>query len=177
MGTPGIRERLDDAGELQRSTMENQEANLRVACPGIIVSFDAASQTASVQPAIREIVRVGDGPETSVDLPVLTDVPVQFPGGGGFTMTFPVEKGDECLLTFSDMCIDGWWQSGGVQDQMDKRRHDLSDAMAHMGFSSAPNAVENPSKKSIMLRNKDGSTFVEVANGSVNIKASSINLN
>jgi len=176
MSNSGISERFDDPSEQQRSAIENELANLRVAMPGIVMSFNAEAQTASVQPAIRENVQVG-GAGQSLDLPVLSDVPVQFPGGGGFRLTFPVREGDECLLVFSDMCIDGWWQSGGVQDQMEKRRHDLSDAMALLGFSSAPQAVKAVSSSSIMLRNESKDTYVEVAGGSVNIKAPSINLN
>jgi hypothetical protein len=162
MSTPGVKERLDNPGEQQRTAIENELTNARVATPGIIISFDPVRQTASVQPAITENVQVGDGPASAVSLPILTDVPVQFPRAGGYSLTFPVKPGDECLLVFCDMCIDGWWQSGGVQDQMEKRRHDLSDAMAILGITSVPQAVALYSEESVMLRNEDKTAFVEI---------------
>jgi hypothetical protein len=116
-----------------------------------------------------ENVLLSQGFPEPIALPLLTDVPVQFPGGGGFYLTFPVNKGDECLLVFADMCIDGWWQSSGVQNQMEKRRHDLSDAMALMGFSSVPNVVRDPSGDSIALRNRDNSTRLEVRESGITI--------
>ncbi|MFW8450019.1 Gp138 family membrane-puncturing spike protein, partial [Klebsiella pneumoniae] len=68
------------------------------------------------------------GAQVSVNLPLLVDVPVVFPRGGGCTLTFPVKPGDECLVIFADRCIDFWWQSGGIQEPVDERMHDLSDA-------------------------------------------------
>lgn len=171
MSTPGIKERLDNPSEQQRSAIENELTNARFAMPGIIVSFDAARQTASVQPAITENVQIGDSNREAMNLPVLSDVPVQFPRAGGYCLTFPVKKDDECLLVFGDMCIDGWWQSGGVQDQMEKRRHDLSDAIAILGITSVPRAVKSFSTSSVMLRNEEGSTYVEISGADVNVVA------
>lgn len=63
------------------------------------------------------------------------------PRGGGFALTFPVAAGDECLVVFADACIDSWWQSGGVQNQAEKRRHDLSDGIVIPGLWSQPNKL------------------------------------
>jgi len=119
-------------------------------------------QTATVQPAITENVRQGQDEAKPMQLPLLTDVPVFFPRAGGYCLTFPVKPDDECLLVFSDMCIDGWWQSGGVQDQVETRRHDLSDAQALLGITSVPKAVKNYSIKSVMLRNEDKDSYFEI---------------
>lgn len=167
----GIKERLDTPEEQQRSATENQLANMRVAMPGIIISFDPDKQTASVQPAITENIQIEDKPTEAMELPILSDVPVCFPRAGGYCITFPVKKGDECLLVFADMCIDGWWQSGGVQDQMETRRHDLSDAFALIGVTSVPRAVKGYSSDSVMLRNEDGDTYVEIRNNKITITA------
>lgn len=134
-----INERVQDRDEMYRRMNENNSYDLRVAAPGIIQSFDSETQTATVQLAIREKINI-DGNVSNEEIPVLLDVPVFFPGGGGYSITFPINAGDECLVVFGDMCIDGWWQSGGVQNQIDKRRHDLSDGFAFVGFKSKPNA-------------------------------------
>ncbi|MDD0875597.1 Gp138 family membrane-puncturing spike protein, partial [Xylella fastidiosa] len=91
---------------LQRST-EALAQRLRVALPGQIVRFNPVTQTATVQPLIQQ--KMNDA--SLQPLPVLQDVPVSFPRGGGFVMTFPVAPGDECELIFQDRCIDAWFQS------------------------------------------------------------------
>lgn len=84
---------------------------LRVAMPGIIQSFDPDTVTCIVQPAIYGQKVGDDGKVVSEAIPIIPDVPVVFPRGGGCTLTFPVKQGDECLLVFSDRCIDFWWQA------------------------------------------------------------------
>lgn len=51
-------------------------------------------------------------------------------------MTFPIKKDDECLVIFSDLSIDNWWESGNVQNPVEQRRHDLSDGMAIFGLKN-----------------------------------------
>jgi hypothetical protein len=191
----GILERFDSPEEESRLGMDNAAAKLRVAMPGIIQSFNPANQTATVQPAVTENIRLGQGEAKPTNLPLLTDVPAVFPRAGGYCLTFPVKAGDECLLVFSDMCIDGWWQSGGVQDQVETRRHDLSDAQAILGITSVPKAVKGYSDNSLMLRNDDKDSFFQILDGgktinitgaeninitgagNVNVKGATINLN
>lgn len=143
--------------------IKNINNNLRVAVPGIITAFDPQRQTATVQPAIRERLRSPEGAISNVSLPLLPDVPVVFPRAGGFALTFPVKAGDECLVVFADMCIDAWWQNGGVQNQVDKRRHDLSDAFCILGPSSVPQALANISTTGVELRNADGTQRITLS--------------
>jgi len=144
--------------------------------PGIIQSFNAAQQTVVVQPAIRAVVFDIDGQPTNVALPLLLDCPAQFPAGGGFSLTFPVKAGDECLVVFASRCIDAWWQSGGVQNQAVMRMHDLSDGFALLGFRSVPRALSAISTSATQLRSDDGATFVEVGAGEITLKGAQINL-
>lgn len=152
-----------------------QAIKLRVAAPGIVTSFDPGEQTVSVQLAIREK-RYNDGEEEWVEIPTLVDVPVVFPRAGGYTLTFPVQAGDECLVVFGDDCMDAWWQSGGVQNQIDCRRHDLSDGYAILGPWSQPRVLPGYSTNSVQLRNDDGSTYVEIAGSTINIVGGAINI-
>lgn len=138
---------------------------VRVATPGIIQSFDPESCTCTVQPAIMGKSDDGQGNVRSKPLPLLVDVPVIFPRGGGCTLTFPVKAGDECLLIFADRCIDFWWQSGGVQEPVDTRMHDLSDAFAIPGPMSQTRKISGISTSAAQLRTDDGAAFVEVAAG------------
>jgi phage baseplate assembly protein gpV len=111
-------------------------------------------------------------------LPLLVDVPVIFPRGGGFTMTFPVRAGDECLVVFSDRCIDFWWQNGGVQETVDPRMHDLSDAFAIVGPQSQAKKISGISTTSVQVRTDDGASFIELKQGgSVNITTPLLTVN
>lgn len=146
---------------------------LRVAMPGIIQSFDPDAVTAVVQPAIKGAEKDESGAEVSVNLPLLVDVPVVFPRGGGCTLTFPVKAGDECLVIFADRCIDFWWQSGGIQEPVDERMHDLSDAFCIVGPQSQAKKIGGISTTAAQLRTDDGSAFIEVAAGhDVTVKTS-----
>lgn len=166
-----IQEILGTPEEQERLATEKYTDNLRVAMPGIIQEFNAENQTATVQPAIKEQIN-----GKYIELPLLLDVPVQFPRAGGYCMTFPVKKGDECMVVFNDMCIDSWWQSGDVQTQLEKRRHDLSDATAILGITSVPRALENFSVNSMQLRAEDEETIVDIKDRTVSVKAANIAL-
>lgn len=157
--------------------MDTISSQLRVAIPGIIQSFDADTQTCTVQPAIQERVQNPDLSYSWVSLPLLVDVPVQFPRGGGFSITFPLQKGDECLLVFSDMCLDSWWTSGEVGNQMDKRRHDLSDATAIVGITSQARKLSNYATDAMQMRTDDGSTYITMKSNEIDIQASTVKIN
>lgn len=164
-----IGERTGSQDELFRRFGDALQADLRVAIPGIIQTFDPVLQRVTVQPAIRERV-ILNGQVQMVDIPVLLDVPIVIPRAGGFALTLPVQQGDECLVVFGDMCIDGWFQSGGVQNQVEKRRHDLSDGFAILGCWSNPRALSGYSTTGAQLRTGDGSIVLEVNRNRIEIK-------
>lgn len=151
---------------------------LRVSMPGIIQSFDPMACTCTVQPAISGQVADEVGDFKSAPLPLLVDVPVVFPRGGGCTITFPVKAGDECLVVFSDRCIDFWWQNGGVQEPVDPRQHDLSDAFAFIGPQSQAEVIGNISTDSLQIRTDDGGSFIELRQGgNVTITSKQVTIN
>ncbi len=154
------RERLDDPVEALRVAIEGSLADVWTALPGIVQSFDADAKTVTVQPAIKGRVEQPDGQIQSVALPLLVDVPVVFPCGGGFALTFPVAKGDEALVVFASRCIDSWWQSGGIGEPLEPRSHDLSDGFAFVGPFSQANALTGGDTSNVQLRTVDGSASV-----------------
>lgn len=167
------RERIGDPEETLRTALDGRQAQLWTALPGIIQNFDPKAKTCTVQPAIKGKLRAPDGSLSSIAMPLLLDCPVYFPSGGGCTLTFPVTKGDECLVVFASRCIDAWWQSGGIQEQAEFRMHDLSDGFAFVGFSSLPNVPGAISTSTTQLRSNDGVTVVELdpAGQKVNVNA------
>lgn len=148
---------------------------LHTAMPGIVETFDSVAQTASVQPAIQRTFKTNDGEKEILiptDLPILINVPVIFPRGGGFSLTFPVAKGDECLLTFCERSIDNWHKFGTIKEPGAKRFHALSDATAFIGLSSLPNKIPNYDATNVQLKKDDGSVFITLkANGDLEAHA------
>ena len=168
------RERYDDAQEAMRATHDGRQKQVWTALPGLIESFNARAITATVQPAIQGTVMAKDGSTSHVNLPLLVDVPVCFPHGGGVTLTFPVRAGDECLVVFASRCIDGWWQGGGTTPALDARMHDLSDGFAIVGPFSQKRVIANVSTQAAQLRTDDGLTLIEVAAGQVRVQAARV---
>lgn len=162
-------ERVCDDAELYNEFGDTIGNNIRVAVPGIIQAVDFKKQTCEVQLSIREIDMSPAKPDfksmyewEQEDLPLLTDVPFFVLGCGDYCITAPIKEGDECLVVFADMCIDGWWQNGDIQNQIDLRRHDLSDGFALVGFRSNPHVVEGYSERTFQIRNGEGSLYLEL---------------
>jgi hypothetical protein len=155
------RERYQDTEQLLRIAMENVQGRIYTTLPGIIESYDAESLTVEVQPAIQAVVTNQDGSLTAVDLPLLVDVPVVFPRGGNCTLTFPITKGDECLIHFACRATDDWWLQGGSANKpREPRQHSLSDAFVVLGPFSQAQKISDVSTSEVQLRSNDGSTYV-----------------
>ena len=57
-------------------------------------------------------------------------------------ITFPISKGDDCVLLFSDREIESWFINGDAQPVNYQRMHDLTDAFAIFGIRSLPKMIE-----------------------------------
>ena len=157
--------------ELKRDIFKD----LNCAQIGVIKSFDASDQSATIQIAMKRIVEIqDDGTKVLEDYPLILKCPVVFPSGGGFTLTFPVSDGDECLVVFADRGIDNWFVSGSGQQPASPRKHDINDAIAIVGVRSNPRALDNVSTTSAQIRTDDGSSFVEVNAEGVKVHAGTV---
>lgn len=175
------RERFEDLNEALLAAFQGHQATVWTALPAIVQSFNPTAMTCVVRPAIQaRVLSKDDSPPLPgavfdknnwwwVELPQIFDVPVVFSGGGGLTLTFPISAGDEALVIFASRCIDAWWQSGGVQVQAELRMHDLSDGFAIVGIRSKPRVLAGISVTKAQLRTDDGSTFIEIGAGVINI--------
>lgn len=161
------RERINSPLAAVRAALRGHEAGVWTALPAIVQSYDAAKVTVSAQPAIQAQVRTPGGAWNNATLPLCVDCPVQFPGGGGFVLTFPIAAGDEGLLVFASRCIDAWWQSGKVSPQAELRMHDLSDGFFFPQVFSNPRAPSGMSTTAAQLRSLDGLSYLELAAGHV----------
>lgn len=172
-----------------KNGIEARLRDLHTAMPGIIESFNPTEQTASIQPAIKRVFKTQEADKeilVPIDLPILINVPVIQPRGGGFSLTFPISKDDECLLIFCERSIDYWHQHSGLQIPGGKRFHHLSDAIAYVGLSSIPKKVPNYDSTNTQLKKDDGSVILTLkengdfdiyADEDINQDASNININ
>lgn len=155
-----------NADTASQAMIEQNQKQIHTALPAKVVSFNAANQTVVLAAQVKQVLVDGK----AVDIPPLLDVPVSYPRGGGFSVTFPLQKGDEGIAIFSERCIDGWWQSGNGSEPLDYRLHDLSDAMFVPGICSAPNAIKGFFTGGLSLQTLDGGTYIRLKNGSIEIK-------
>lgn len=157
-----------DLEEYVRTAFDDFQARLWTSAPGIVKSYDPQKQTVSVQLSIKAMQRQPDGLVKQISVPVLQDVPVQFPGAGGSAITFPVKPGDECLVTFSCRSPDTWQQSGGEQAPVDAGMHTLSGGFAMLGFRSNPEAAKmqgGADPDAVQVRSMDGKSSVSLKPG------------
>lgn len=137
---PDLRDALDQAV---------REAMLQINCHaiGTIQSFDPAKQTVQATLNYPKSVLRSDGAggykPVLIDYPILLDVPVVILSGGPAALTFPIQKGDQCLILFNDRDIDNWFQSGQKVPLASSRLHSLSDAIALVGLRPSSNPLAN----------------------------------
>lgn len=154
-----------DVDQEVATAIENHLKDVHTCLPGKIVSYDPVANTAVVQPAIQRVFVEG-GP---TNLPLLLDVPVYFPGGGDFTVTFPVAAGDECVLFFSERCIDFWHAQGDIKPPAVYRLHDLSDAFAFVGIRNQKRRLANIQTDGMELRNADRSVAIKLTSTGIQV--------
>jgi hypothetical protein len=124
--------RSPDLTEVMRVVMDEAQDEMFVSLPGVVVKYNPAQQKADVKPLLQKNFLNDDGTEGLDDLPVLPEVPIQFPRGGGYYLSFPLVPGDNVLLVFVDKSIDAYMAGDGKKpvDPVDLRNHDISDAVA-----------------------------------------------
>ena len=116
--------------ELLNEVFRNKMIDVHTSIPAIVVSFDAVKKTKYAIPAIK---RKYEGSVEAEQLPLLVDIPVNFPQSSKAIVAFPLEAGDPVTLVFSERSLDFWKKSGGIVDPDDRRTHSLSDAVAFPG--------------------------------------------
>lgn len=123
--------------------------------PGHVLTFDPVTQTAQIQIGIERT----DINGAVFTPPPLVTVPVMF-HGGDFSVEFAVTPGCEGWIFFSQRCIDGWFNTGGVAANPIARFHDASDACFVPGTRSLPNVLPDFQNNGIRIRNRSGSQYV-----------------
>ena len=103
---------------------------VNVSLPGVVLSYDSVTQTATVKPVIREAFEEDDE-VFSVDFEPIPSVPVAHWRAGDFAIHSPLKAGDFVTLLVQDRSIDEFMATGGTDvTPQDLRRFDWTDAVA-----------------------------------------------
>jgi hypothetical protein len=162
------RERTPRFEEVLRTAISSMLLDVQTCMPVQIVSFDPLTMTATAQPVLNaKVLSDTTGLWIDVQRAVMIHCPVVFLGGGGFTTTYPIAKGDEALAIFSHRSIDEWWVAGGIQSRASLRSHSIEDGFLLVGVRSRPNVIPGISTTAAEMRSDDGTTKISVGPGGV----------
>jgi hypothetical protein len=159
-----------DIFDTVRAMFDQFSLELHTALPGRIESYDAATQTATVQPTIRHPVPQPDGSMIYEAYPQITSVPIVMPRSGKAFVSLPVAAGDGCLVVMLE-ASPGEWRSGDGAEQHpgDLRRHHLAHGVAIVGLDTRGKALTHASATDIVIGFDDGSRITIKRDGSVHI--------
>lgn len=119
--------------------IRSELATVHTSLPGRIVDYDQATQIATVQISVQFSRRGLDDERIPYTPSPLSGVPILWPTGGGgkYSDTWPLERGDEVWVHFAERSIDEWVMSDtSVVTPASVRRFNLSDAVATPAQSS-----------------------------------------
>ncbi len=153
-------------------------AELHVGLPAKIVDFDPDKQTCDVQPLLLRLIYNEDEEIEEERFPQITNVPIHYPSGGGWSLIFPLNVDDIVFLTFAERSIDQWLEGEAGQEinPQHSRKHDLSDAVCVPGIRTRNGAIAELGSlgEDCRLGRDDGDPQILLkANGDVEIGAKS----
>ncbi len=111
-------------------------AEVHVAMPAVVRSYDRAKGTVEVSLPVNPMVPDGSGNYVSDPLPVLGDVPIEWPRCGKFSITFPLEAGDTGMIVCCERNISAWRLTGQPSDCGDVGMHTLDGAVFRPGLAA-----------------------------------------
>jgi hypothetical protein len=147
-------------GELLNRALDARLADVHVSMPGRVETYDAATQTADVQPLLKRALRDEDG-EIVETLPLCPGVPVLFPRAGDWFVSLPLSKGDTVLLVFAERSLDQWLERGGEVDPGDLRMHSLDGAVAIPGVYPRKERLADVHAENLVL-GRDGGVQIHL---------------
>jgi len=162
-------------GEIIRKAVDSGVMAARTATTGIITEV-LGNQLVNVQPCLKARYVVDPNSPNNPNnnsgflkqLPIIPNVIVQMPMGGGWSIKMPIKKGDSGLLIFSDRSLDNWFVNGGIVDPADTRHHNLNDAIFIPGL--VPQSQQTKDETSDMVLANGASQLRIQADGKFQIK-------
>lgn len=138
------------------TALREQKLGMFTAQVGHIVSFNASTQRAQVQPGVQRV----DIDKTTHEPPIINDVPVLFIGGNAH-VEFEVNPNDEGFILFMQRNIDGWKQTGGVAVNPTARVMQMQDCVFVHGVRSLPKVIQGFENDGIRMRHNNAHVWVK----------------
>jgi hypothetical protein len=120
--------------------------NLGKCCPGNVVSYDSATETATIRLGVHRLVPSWGNEEVDEveELPALVSVPVAWYRARGVSIVGDLGPGDPILVVCCDRDISAWRRSGAPAEPDDSRVHSWSSAVALPGVQADVEGFEAP---------------------------------
>jgi hypothetical protein len=119
--------------ELIRRAIESRLVDVQISMPGIVDSYDAATQRATVIPALRRPIYTVDDDLDAEEIPPLVNVPVRFDRSSKFSTHYRLQKGDFVHLVFQTYSPAEWRATGQLATPGEIRPHGFH-AVAYPGY-------------------------------------------
>lgn len=160
-----------DLLEAMESVVNSELVALHVSLPGRVERYDHTKQQADVKPLLKK--RLLDG--TVEEYPIVPNVPVMWPRTADFVLAAPLSRGDQVLLVFVERSLDEWLSEGGTPAPVDRRKFNLSDAVAIPGLYSFKQTSPADTSEDAVMQFK-GSKVTMRKNGDVRVEGGSGNV-
>lgn len=141
--------------ELLIQAIRGELLDIHTCLPAKIQKYDHAAQKADVIPLLKKKYKFDAEP---TDLPVITNVPVQWPSAnaGAAFIHLPLKAEDFGMIVFSERSIDTWLAGEGDSvSPEDPRHHHLSDAIFIPGVLPFKKALSISSPDNMLLKNNN----------------------
>jgi len=164
-------ERWEQAQVAVEAGLDRLQSRIWTMMPCRVLSIDASREHVKVQILVQGVKRAqnaqGQYYWQPYSMPEMPMVPIKYPEGGGWSLTFPIAENDEGTVHLASRCVDNWWLYGGEQPPLAQngagslRQHNLSDGFYVPGGRSKPNFRSPvPSASSVQLRDNAGHNVI-----------------
>jgi len=140
-------------------TFREMMLDIGITVPGYLLAFDPDTQLAQVQIGVEGVNKDGE----TYNPPALIECPV-YVYGGAYCVEVELVPETEGIILFSQRCIEGWKQTGGVAKETIARFNDFSDCYFLPGLRSQAGKITGHQNNGIRLRNADGSNYIWLKN-------------
>lgn len=158
-----VDERKATLNELTETHFDNLIRSSSFMLPGVVDSYDSTNKVVEVTPALKR--RYLDGKNET--MAPISNVPVAFQQAKNFSFTYPIQKGSEGLLIFSQRSLEEWKKKGGIVLPKDPRRNHLSDAFFIPGVTF-PGGGDEGDENNLVIKYFNGKIVID-PQGQVNI--------
>lgn len=135
------------------SAIGDYMTNIHTSIPGKIESYNPVLKKADIQPLVKRKFSTGE----TFSYPIISNVPVQIPGGKKACVSYPVDTGDAGILIFSERSMEEYLNGIVAEaNQGDPRRFSLNDGIFIPGVFPFGEPGKTGDNINIELKNDKG---------------------